>query len=299
MKQMILLLLWTAVASAHSGERLYPIYELTDEMLEMIDLHDGLIDEWQEMGEPSMTLLDFKTVNNFIPADLANLDFRIWLAWHDELNRIYAAFVITDDEYKNTHDWEGNGLHRWIFNNDSVTLMLDADHSGGEGTRNETPIREYATIFGETQRYDAIAETQNGPTIQARLPEEFWPIFTTYVEGGEVDAGGGTYGENPVLSVIEFYVTPQDGWEENKAATPFSELFPNHIIGFAPIINDFDPSINQTTAIPWHPESVDDEGALYFLSRGEADIFLDGVLLPAQDTAVEAITWGRIKASLW
>ena len=29
-----------------------------------------------------------------------------------------------------------------------------------------------------------------------------------------------------------------------------------------------------------------------------ADIFLDGLLVPAQDTAVESDTWGRIKASL-
>ena len=76
-------LIMIGVAEAHSGDRLYPFYELTDEMLEKIDLHDGLIDEWYEIGEPNMTLLDFKTNRNFIAPDPSNLDFRIWLAWHD------------------------------------------------------------------------------------------------------------------------------------------------------------------------------------------------------------------------
>ena len=29
-----------------------------------------------------------------------------------------------------------------------------------------------------------------------------------------------------------------------------------------------------------------------------ADLYVDGLLLPAHDTAVESMTWGRIKASL-
>ena len=109
-----IVLIMIGVAEAHSGNRLYPFYELTDEMLEKIDLHDGFIDEWYEIGEPNMTLLDFKTNRNFIAPDPSNLDFRIWLAWHDRLNRIYAAFVVSDDEYKNDHDWSAaeNGPRR-------------------------------------------------------------------------------------------------------------------------------------------------------------------------------------------
>ena len=72
-------------------------------MLEKIDIHDGLIDEWYEIGEPSMTMLDFKTFGDSVPLDPSNLDARIWLAWHDESNRIYAALVVADDQYYNTH----------------------------------------------------------------------------------------------------------------------------------------------------------------------------------------------------
>ena len=70
-------------------------------MLEEIDLHDGSIDEWYKVGEPSMTLLDFKTFSDR-PHDPSNLDFRVWLAWHDEPDRVYAAFIIADDVYPKT-----------------------------------------------------------------------------------------------------------------------------------------------------------------------------------------------------
>ena len=299
MKHLVLLVIWTGVATAHSGDRLYPFFELTDEMLEKIDLHDGLIDEWYEIGEPTMTLLDFKTVTNFIPADPSNLDFRIWLAWHDESNRIYAAFIISDDEYKNTHDWSASGIRSHIDVHDSILLLLDADHSGGTGTRNETPIEEYAQFFGRTQRYDAIAQTVSGSIIGTNLvvrDRQPWHSLPPYA-----DAGGGVAGENPTISVIEFYVTPQDGWGDNMEDTPFSELTPRQTIGFAPIINDLDPSDEEfgSDPIPWFPEPIDEWLALDFLERGEADIFLDGVLLPYQETVVESVTWGRIKASLW
>ena len=298
MKPLIVLLIWTAVASAHSGDRLYPFYELTDEMLEKIDLHDGLIDDWYEIGEPSMTLLDFKTVQDFIPADPSNLDFRIWLAWHDESNRIFAAFIVSDEEYKNTHDRSGTGRQSFIIENDSITLLLDADHSGGIGTRSETTPEEYPLIWGRTQKYYAISQTASGPTIEA-AGQRFLGQSTRFVPP-YTDAGGGVAGENPVIWTIELYVTPQDAWGENIEDTPFSELSAHQIIGFALTINDIDPSdpVVGSTAIPWHPVGIDDEAALNYLHHVEADIFLDGVLLPAQDTAVESDSWARIKASL-
>ena len=38
--------------------------------------------------------------------DPADLDFRIWLAWHNEPARLYAAFVAADDSYWNTHIYD-------------------------------------------------------------------------------------------------------------------------------------------------------------------------------------------------
>ena len=163
---LLIVLVFASLGEAHSGSRLYPFYELTDEMLETIDIHDGFIDEWYEIGEPNMTLLDFKTNDDFIPPDPSNLDFRIWLAWHDELNRIYAAIIVIDDEYKNTHDWSGEGILPLIHVNDSIELYLDADHNGGRGfAGGYGALEKRIPIYGETQKYEAISHTVSGPTL--------------------------------------------------------------------------------------------------------------------------------------
>ena len=128
---LFVLCIWASVASAHIGTRVFPFYELTDEMLETIDIHDGSVEEWYQIGEPSMTLLDFKQGNDDL--DPSDLDFRIWLAWHDESNRIYAAVTTIDDLYYNEHNYiteEGPGN---MFYYDSILFTLDADHSGGTG----------------------------------------------------------------------------------------------------------------------------------------------------------------------
>lgn len=73
-----LLLSLSIQAGAHVGERVFPVYELTDEMLEEIRLDDGLVDEWMDLfGGPSMTLLDFKEENAQSVRDPSDLDFRI------------------------------------------------------------------------------------------------------------------------------------------------------------------------------------------------------------------------------
>ena len=306
MKHLIFLLIWTAVASAHSGDRLYPLYELTDEMLGTIDLHDGLIDEWYEIGEPSMTLLDFQTLGNLIPPEPSNLDFRIWLAWHDESNRIYAAFIIIDDEYNNTHNYteDNNASVLWF---DSVLFNIDADHSGGVGRAGIDTEEKLMGIFGSTQRYSVIAQTVIGPTLDNQIRVGHSPIWydrglpnswKVYPPYG--DAGGTAAGENPTVSVIEMYVTPYDWWGawDDVDQTEFSELSAHQVIGFSIMVNDTDGRERGTGPF-WLPvdiyaERIDDLDLL----NGKADGFLDGVLLPAQDTAVESVTWGRIKASL-
>ncbi len=292
---LLVVLIFASLGEAHSGNRLYPFYELTDEMLRKINIHDGFIDEWYEIGEPNMTLLDFKTNDDFIPRDPSNLDFRIWLAWHDELNRIYAAFIVVDDEYENNHDWSGENVIPQIDLYDSITLYLDADHNGGKGfTDGYGTLGDRLPSYGETQKYDAISRTVSGPTLASE--HSFLQPWHTSPPYG--DAGGNVAGENPFVWVVEMYVTPQDGWGDSIAEILFSELSANQIIGFAPVINDSDPSFDPDTSIPWNPEGIDDEEAFLLLPHSMADLFLDGLLLPAQATAVESVTWGRIKASL-
>ena len=84
---------------AHWGDRVYPIYELTESMLADIDVTDGLIDEWQEIGPPSATGLDFSVFSLWEEPeyDPSDLDFRLWLGWSASQSRIYVALACVDN----------------------------------------------------------------------------------------------------------------------------------------------------------------------------------------------------------
>ena len=301
-----------ARADAHSGGRVYPIAYLSDEMLAEIRLDDGRIDEWIELvGEPAMTLLDF-SAQGHEPLDPSDLDFRIWLGWHDDPDRLYVAFVSSDDMYKNTHDYEAirGSLRDFIDLNDSITLAIDGDHSGGKGCPHHCEEEDSREVRSRTQSYDAIARTVSGPTLDD-IPTRYateafaWTALPPYGQGG-----GGVAGETPTISVIEFYVTPFDRFaSDDPEGSVVSDLAAGQVIGFAIMVTDrdsFDRDDSDPDAVEfWAPEAMDRGDAddrQYEIGHLWADFFLDGILLPAgaepEGTAVESVSWGRIKASL-
>ena len=298
--------LWLAVsAGAHIGDRVYPVAWLSDEMLVKIDLRDGSVEEWQELiEEPSMTLLDFAEVDEGAP-DPSDLDFRIWLAWHDDPARFYVAFVGIDDIYKNDHDFNAGetSVQDWMDLNDGITLVVDGDHGGGPGCGHNCSLEEGAEIRDRSQQYHAIASTPEGPTLddswtRHRTEEFAWTVMPPYG-----DAGGGVFGENPVISVIELYVTPFDRWAyDDVEGSVISDLAAGQVIGFGITVNEYDPP-DVDWNVPWveGAEPVDHFWAMYLL---QADGYLDGLLLPApgaepgEDSAVSSVSWGRIKAAL-
>ena len=108
-------------APAHMGERIYPIYELTDEDVVLIDLHDGSIDDWLDtIGEANVTALDF--TGDYDPADF---EFRVWLAWHRSTNRIYGAMQQADDAYLD--EFERIDLSGMRFDT-TIGIGMDGDH---------------------------------------------------------------------------------------------------------------------------------------------------------------------------
>ena len=281
---------------------MFPIPELTDEMLEEIRLDDGSVDEWYDLvGDPTMTLLDFSTYQNALSPDPSNLDFRFWLAWEDDPDRLYIAFVSSDDFYKNDHDYNGGPLQAGITGHDSIVISIDGNHSGGQGLKGASSQEEVLEAFGQTQRYEVIARTTSGPTMDNLVrhwTEMFsWKVFPPYG-----DAGGSVAGENPTISVIELYITPFDSWgawDDLENSVP-SDLTAGQIVGFGLIVHDFD---QEEWGVSWTPEAVQSEDAEIDIRNLRADIFLDGLLLPAKSiepegSAVESVTWGRIKAAI-
>ena len=80
-----------SVADAQEPDRIFPILQLTDRDVAEIDVTDGSVDDWEYIaGEPTLTPLDF-AITTFGSYDPADMDFRIWLAWHDATDRIFFA----------------------------------------------------------------------------------------------------------------------------------------------------------------------------------------------------------------
>ena len=72
-------------ASAHIGDRIYPIFELSEADLADIDLRDADITDWEDvLGDASLVPTDFiqhPDVGYGAPYDPADLDYRIWLGY--------------------------------------------------------------------------------------------------------------------------------------------------------------------------------------------------------------------------
>ena len=308
-----LLLLLTVPFGAHVGDRVYPIAYLSDEMLSEIRLNDQSVDEWYELlGEPTMTLLDFREELEGSALDPSDLDFRIWLAWHDEPARLYVAFVASDDVYKNGHDYSVDdwaSSSNFMFNYDSIMLAFDGDHSGGTGSADYTTRpseEEFLDISGQTQRYTAIAHT-NGPNLDDFATRYYmgpfaWTTLPPYGEGG-----GGVAGEAPIISVIELWVTPFDhrgtAWDSVEDVV-VSDLAAGKIVGFTIAVNDYDPP--DDSRMLWSPESTSniDLDTFHTILSRNADHFFDGILLPTElnepevSASISSDSWGQIKATL-
>ena len=296
---------------AHIGDRVYPIIEISDEQIGMIDLHDGFVDEWHDViGPPTLTGLDFigRLGAEYQPHDL---DFRIWIGWNRNSNRVYVAGQFVDDMYVNEfpHNWYDR------FNqHDSMAIWIDGDHSGGG--RFESNSRT-------EQVYEAISHVPTGPTVS--MPHvttgfaadsaslRSWVVLPPYSDGG-----GGVAGENPTVWVVEFYVTPFDwlvlefpypdpdhaddpdyvdpaaGLEPGPESSEASPLQAGRIIGFNVTVMD-DDIVGSTN----EPDLL----IIAYEYPMSTDSLVDGLLVGSDgnipgDTAVESITWGRIKASL-
>ena len=254
-------------ATAHEGDRVYPILEITDDMLAQIDLRDGTTDEWPDLlGEPTLKTIDFE-MDDF-SYDPSDLDFAVWLGWHEELDRIYFAGAFVDDVYLET---VGSSFRSY---RDYIQLTVDGDHSP-----------ERASIFSEEgrfrnkyQSYWAAAMVPEGPIMIFPLISDLgdWMLYPPYADGE-----GSVVGEQPAIWSMEFFVTPFDllmALEPDSSVV--SDLTAGEVIGFGVRVSDSDQT---GEANKWY------------------NLFGADVMLLSQDqtdSVVRDRTWGRIKAAL-
>ena len=276
----------------------YPFYELLDEDLDRIDLTDASVEDWIEVvGEPSLTASDFHWL--FGAYDLSDLDFRIWLAWHQGSGTLWVAMERFDDLYLNRYD--GAGLHEMVGWDSSIAFMVDGDHTAGIYGQllgincEECTDEQVLWNHRHAQRWMAIAEAPGGGDILDYDGASDWVIREPYAA-----AGGGVLGESPATTVTEFRLTPFDDliYNDEEASTP-SELYPGKVIGFSISMWDND-------AVAWGgPARVSISLSGNWQVMINANLFSDGLLVGAGEdpssydvSAVEPSSWGRIKAAL-
>ena len=280
----------------HFGDRVFPIPELTDEMLAEIDFNDGLVEDWIEVvGEPVLTPFDFVLTRGGLDAlisdpgqfDPADLDFRIWLGWHDGSDKMLVAGQFVDDGFKETTESLSLGAQEnYDGEVDRFWFAVDGDHSGPPYLN----FPEMEKLHRTSQEYEAVAVVAEGPNVIlsfAYYNFDVWMARPPYALGG-----GRARGENPTVWVVELLLTPFDliVWDDPDESI-VSTLEAGEVIGMTVSLLDIDS-----------PKSG---GAFYSLS-GTAwweDRAADGLLLGARElaevgSAVEVDSWGRIKASL-
>ena len=297
-----LLLGLVSSSEAQQSDRIWPIFELTDEDLAQIDIKDGSIWDWEEVvGEPTVTAWDFRTPSDLgAPYDPLSMDFRIWLAWHRSTSHIYVAMERADDHYINEYGTDEYNVVQGQHDS-SIQFWVDGDHSGGEFLFPDGEDDRYQ----QAQRYVAIGEV-HGISPHVSIPwfnqSEDWFTYPPYTDGG-----GGSFGENPTISVTEFYVTPFDRLIDNSPEeSVVSDLYPGKIISFAIEVYDVEPEPRRFTSL--HYLRAREWGECQpngnkYASISSSDCFAVGLLLgpggeiPPGISAVESITWARIKAT--
>ena len=285
----------TSGASGHIGEQVYLLFEVPEAELLDIDLRDASIADWEDViGEPSLIATDFfadPTVGDGAQYDPADLDYRIWLGWNSSLGTLWMGMERIDNTYIN--EYAGGDLGS-LWQYDAIEFMVDGDHTGGDytGSADENWTAEEKDLNNNrtAQQYVAIADTPDGRHVGYLGKGTEWVNALPYADGG-----GGSIGEGPTTSIIEFFITPFDDliWNSPDDSVP-SPLTDGKIIGFQISAQDFDRGCCEG----------ENYRAFHTLSGQAAtwryaERFVDGRLVGVGGgTSVEEESWGRIKATL-
>ena len=296
-----------SVADAQPPDRVYPVVELTDRDVAEIDVTDGSVEDWENIaGEPTLTPLDFAQtfVGSYDPSDM---DFRIWLGWHEATDRLFFAMERVDDVYVNHFEREDDELLRIVIHHDSsVEFAVDGDHSGGAQVSEESS-EDWLQDIRQAQVFHALGEVFDGGSQLGIFPHSIHMGAAWFSQPPFAHGGGAVFGGSPIIfSVTEFYVTPFDRFvSTGPEDSDVSDLFGGKIIGFNISIPDVDVEVDGRPGA-WetlHLLAASPLNEYRPLLLWSADDFADGVLvtpdgLSSGDSAVESDSWARIKAAI-
>ncbi len=170
--------------------------------------------------------------------------------------------------------------------------MIEFDENG-------MPNRDVLMV--QAQVYFAVAknyENDSNLTLQWLSGEAPWITYLPYANGG-----GSILDNRPIFYVVEFYITPFDRliWDAPEQSL-VTDLSPGRTMGFSMSMTDKDEDPGRGQFLPDRSHALNGPDASWENLSWTSDLWADGILLGAggriDGTAVESITWGRIKASL-
>ena len=128
---LLFILIVASSVSAHIGDQIYFIPEITDDALGQLDVRDRNLDDWRAViSGPVLTAADLvpsPDVGEGAPYDPADMDYQIWLGWNGSTSRLFFALERTDDNFINEYEG-GNPGHFWRHDG-AFFFSVDGDHS--------------------------------------------------------------------------------------------------------------------------------------------------------------------------
>jgi hypothetical protein len=249
---------------------------------------DGEFDDWEGIA-PVLQMADFGDLVAGAVADALDFDLQVWIGWNDTENRLYLAVEVTDDIHQVDRP-TGSATTR-IFQDDDLEVFVDADHSGGQ----------YAD-FSDLSPDEQLA--RNGTEANHFVlagPHEDGEDFVNFSAAGWYALRDGPYTQADLrfdgtpggVGVARYEMSLVLFDRVNVTADFLSsrhDLRPGEVIGLNLELNDFDS----------HSELFDAKWSLsggfnaFRLSDRFTDLWLEP---PVIATAVQDVSWGRIKAS--
>ena len=269
----------------------YRAFQFPDHLVPAID---GDLTDWEVVGD-SYTISTGQFHDLISPeveaGDSDDFAARLMVGWNKAENRLYIAAQVRDDIHQIDRP---AGSAAMLFQDDAMELFIDADHSGGQ-------FANFTELSHEEQRRRNGAGANHFVLAGPPPDEDFFVNFsaaTWYAlangpyTGAAVEFVGVLGGEG--VTNYEVMLVPFDRVDINAVFQSEEHLLrEGEILGFNVEFNDLDV----------HSELFDAKWSLsgQHNSYRFSDRFTDLSMMPIEGTftAVEARSWGRIKASLF
>lgn len=236
---------------------------------------DGDLSDWAWVPE-EYVVTEWHYAPLLEPEDAEDLSITWWFGWNDTNNKLYGAVHVHD-----------NSIHigdhpAGPYQDDSIEIFVDPGL-----TRGRHYFDSDTHLAAEGIQCWLSAQT-NGPQFgiySGPDPATWWYPKPPYCEYAAINEGHEIY--------YEYAITPYLvlSWDSEEESTPF-DLEPGITIGWRTGVDDADDGINKDgedgsiTGNYW--QSYVDPGSAW--GRGPM------ILVPVEEVAVQAKSWGSIKA---